>query len=218
MKLWCLDSIINSRLAGRFWISSIWGQAYKSPPPYLASYTNKPNKPVFWSYGSWWWGLTTEETVLEYEQTLVSNSNSGQRLSPRHTIILKVSAATNICGESSLRKRIWFGKNNTELFLHFSLPNCTQKQHLSGCCCLTCLLNYESLRLFMYLVWKLNLVSLITALHNDDEWYLTRLLGWCVCMWPIEITAPAINTYYHWQCEVQWLVSYFLNTYPSLNL
>lgn len=57
--------------------------------------------------------------VLGYEQKLVSNSNSGQRLSPCHNIILKVSAATNICGEGSPGKRIWFGKNNTELFIPF---------------------------------------------------------------------------------------------------
>ena len=99
----------------------------------------------------------------------------------------------------------------------FFLPNCTQKQHLSGCCCLTCLLKYKSLRLFMYLVWKLNLVSLITALHSNDEWYSARLLCWCVCIWPVDVTAPAINTHYHWQCEVHWLVSYFRNTYTLLN-
>jgi len=59
------------------------------------------------------------DRVLEYEQKLVSNSNSGQRLFPCHTIILKASAATNICGEGSLMKKIWFGKNNTELFILF---------------------------------------------------------------------------------------------------
>lgn len=157
------------------------------------------------------------DRVLEYEHNFVSNSNSGQRLSPCHTIILKVSAATNICGEGSLRKGIWFGKNNTELFIPFLLRNYTQKEHLSGCCCLMCLLNYESLRLFMYLVWKLNSATLITALHNDDEWYLTRLLCCCACIWPISITAPAINTQLSltmWGTVTCKLLHY---TYPWLN-
>lgn len=46
------------------------------------------------------------DRVLGYEQNFVSNSNSDLRLSPRHTIVLKVSAATNIYGEGSLRKGI----------------------------------------------------------------------------------------------------------------
>lgn len=55
--------------------------------------------------------------VLEYEQKLVSNSSSGQRLSPPHIfVILKASAAANTCGGGSLRKRIWFGKNNTNCY------------------------------------------------------------------------------------------------------
>lgn len=131
--------------------------------------------------------------------------------------LLVIQLFWNICGEGSLRKRIWFGKNNTGLFIPFLLPNCTQDQHLSGCCCLTCLLNYESLRLFIYLVWKFNSVTLVTALHDDDEWYLTRLLRCCACIWPIAIAAPAINTQLSltmWGTVTCKLLHY---TYPWLN-
>lgn len=65
--------------------------------------------------------VNRRDRVLEYEQKLVSNSSSGQRLSPHHifVIILKVAAATDTCGGGLLRKRIWFGKNNTNCLSHF---------------------------------------------------------------------------------------------------
>lgn len=125
--------------------------------------------------------------VLGYEQQLVSNSNSSQRLSPHHTSILKVAAVTIYVGKVHLGKEFGLERTTQNFLSHFLLANCTWKQHLSGCCCLMCLLNCENLRLFMHVVWKLNLVSVITALHNGDERYLTKLLCWCVCIWPMEI-------------------------------
>lgn len=125
--------------------------------------------------------------VLEYEQKLVPNSNSCQRFSPHRTSVLNVSSATIYVGKVHLRKELGLERATQNCLFHFLLANCTWKQHLSGCCCLMCLLNYENLRLFMHLVWKLNLVSLITALHYSDEGYLTKLLCWYVCIWPTEI-------------------------------
>lgn len=125
--------------------------------------------------------------VLEYEQQLVSNSNSSQRLSPHHTTILKVAAVTVYVGKVHLGKEFGLERTTRNCLSHFLLANCTWKQHFSGCCCLICLLNYENLRSFMHVVWKLNLVSLITVLHNGHEGCLTKLLYWCVSIWPTEI-------------------------------
>lgn len=141
--------------------------------------------------------------VLEYEQQLVSNSSSSQRLSPHHTTILKVAAVTIYVGKVHLGKEFGWERTTRNCLSHFLLANCTWKQHLSGCCCLICLLNYENLRSFMHVVWKLNLVSLITALHSGDGGCVTKL--WCLHMANRD-KPPAINAHYHWQCEVQWLV------------
>lgn len=63
--------------------------------------------------------------VLEYEQQLVSNSSSSQRLSPHHTNILKVVAVTIYVGKVHLGKEFCLERTTQNFLSYFLLANCT---------------------------------------------------------------------------------------------